>query len=416
MVVCTELNPFQSIEWNTATLVAGGLIAVAVLIAIVLLVLYRKKRKKAPDDLRLYDQKNRRMGKRRSQQSAIRLFDEASDAGQSSSDTALKQVDQAVRLFDEKKPGRRKKARAADIKLFDEESQPVAASQFRPTVRLSEGQRPEQAAQTGSSLPTTLQIFEEPEETYSVGNAQHIGMREEQQDAFGISDIFNSEEVSTKGIFAVLADGMGGLDNGAECSRMVVSLMLDAFAKGELQQEMPDALANMVEHVNRSIYIQFNDGNEESMTGSTVIATLLNENMLYWISVGDSRIYLFRNNRLTQLNREHNYGTLLDENARLGIISTEEAMENPNRAALTSFIGIPALVEVDRNTEPLQLQAGDKILMCSDGLFSALSDEEIAGLLQKKPREAAQELVDRVMQRNRKYQDNVTVIVLGYMA
>lgn len=424
MVICSQTNPLQGFAWSATTLIAGGLIIAAVLITVVLLILRKGRGKKAPEAIQLYDEKKHRSGSKLPvHKPAVRLFDEEADSSAPIQDSSEEKagnpesVERTVQLFDEKSRGRKKKAQAVqatNIRLFDEENSPTTAASFQPTVSLSEADKAEQTKKASTGLPTTLQIFEEPDETYTIGNAQHIGKREEQQDSFGISDIFNREEVSSKGIFAVLADGMGGLNNGGESSRRVVSLMLDAFSQDNLDQNISDDLEAIVHRVNSSIYSEFNHDNEEGMTGSTVIAVLIRENLLYWISVGDSRIYLFRNNSLTQLNREHNYGAKLDENARMGFISTEEAMQDPNRAALTSYIGVAELNEIDRNTEPLQLQSGDRILMCSDGLFSALSDDEIAQVLCKKPQEAAQELVDQVIKMNRQYQDNVTVIVLGY--
>lgn len=426
MVIYSQTSPFQGFAWNTATLLTGGLIIAAILVTVILIVVLRKKRrgKSAPETIQLYDEKKRRPGKKPPvQKPDVRLFDEEADSSSSIRDGSGEKarnpesVNQTVRLYDEKSRGKKKKAQTAQattIRLFDEENPQDTAASFQPTISISESDKAEQLKKDSAGLPTTLQIFEEPDETYTIGNAQHIGKREEQQDSFGISDVFNKEEVSSKGIFAVLADGMGGLNNGGESSRRVVSIMLDAFSQDNLDQNISDGLESIVYRVNSTVYSEFNQNNEEGMTGSTVIAVLIRENLLYWISVGDSRIYLFRNNSLTQLNKEHNYGAKLDENARMGLISTEEAIQDPNRAALTSYIGIAELTETDRNTEPLQLQSGDRILLCSDGLFSALSDDEIAQVLCKKPQEAAQELVDRVIQMNRQYQDNVTVIVLGY--
>ncbi|NLO40788.1 MAG: SpoIIE family protein phosphatase [Ruminiclostridium sp.] len=445
-------NPVDGFVWNSPTLLTIGLIIVAILVIMVLLVI-RDRRKRASTEVegvQLFDEKKRKRKKRMQpeKQAEVKLFSEEDgttaegqtqpEAGQPEAGTQRKRqnVQRTVRLYDEKaKPPKGTPKQHDEIQLFDDlphnasepEEQPVTVKLADPdsqspsvsteqpvTIGITVSDKADKIQKT-SAIPTTLELFatDEQFETCSIGNAQHIGKREDQQDSFGVSDVFNREEVSRKGILAVLADGMGGLENGAECSKSVVAQMLDAFTRMDIQADIAQGLRTIVENINVNIYSEFNQENTQSMTGSTLVAAVLKGNLLYWISVGDSRVYLFRDNGLTQLNKEHNYGTRLDENAQQGFISVDEAQNDPNRAALTSYIGIDELTEIDRNLEPIQLQPGDRVVMCSDGLFSTLSVDEITQALINSPQEAAQEMVDQVVQKDRMYQDNVTVIVLG---
>jgi protein phosphatase len=431
----SDIKPLiESLKGNSTAILTIGLSLFAVLVLLILLIILDRRKKASArqvEGVQLFDEKKRIRRKKIQprQQSTVKLFNEEDSSASEVTSQASKDKNpdsekyknstDTIQLFDEKKKSRRKKPnpkKSAEVQLFDEQPHTVAAIPQQPvTVGVPE---PKNTVKTQklSAFPTTLELFpaDELDETYSIGNAQHIGKREEQQDSFGVSDAFNDVEVAQKGILAVLADGMGGLENGAESSRNVVSLMLQAFAETDIRENIPAVLQTIVQNVNHHIYTEFNHENTQSMTGSTVVAAILRENLFYWISVGDSRIYLFRNNSLTQLNREHNYGARLDGDVQLGIISSEEAQNDPNRAALTSYIGICDLSEIDRNLEPMQLQPGDRVMMCSDGLFSTLSEAEMVQALAGKPQQAAQELVDRVVQKDRKFQDNVTVIVLGY--
>lgn len=408
---------FKEFEWNTTNIMAACLI-IAAIIAFFVFLAIRGKRKKAlseqPQTIELFDEGKRRRRKKAgpTQLGNVKLFDEEEEEKEEKKESSSSDHPEKLQLSDDNNPdntgsGLSGNERGQSLDMTSRDS-------VKGTTGLEEIY--ETGLRSGTGLPTTLQIVEEdrPERVYAIGNAQHIGMREEQQDSFGISDIFNSEEVTEKGLLSVLADGMGGLENGAESSRRVVSLMLEAFENNNINDDIPEGLRRFIMHVNDQIYREFNHDNEAGMTGSTVVAVLMKDDRAYWISVGDSRIYLFRDNTLTKLNREHNYGTRLDEEALKGIISVTEAENDPDRAALTSYIGIDGLSEIDNNTEPLQLLPGDRIVMCSDGVFSALTEDEMLEVLTMKPQEAAQAMVDRVVMKDRKYQDNTTVIVLGY--
>jgi protein phosphatase len=440
-------NPVDGFVWNSPTILTIGLILVAILVIMVLLVIIdrRKHASSEVEGVQLFDEKKRKRKKRMQpgKQAEVKLFSEEDGTaveGQTQPEAGTvrnrQNVQRTVRLYDEKaKPSKGTPKQHDEIQLFDDlthgasepEEQPVTVRLADPdcqspsvsteqpgTIGITVSDKADEIQKT-SAIPTTLELFatDGQYETCSIGNAQHIGKREDQQDSFGVSDVFNREEVSRKGILAVLADGMGGLENGAESSKSVVAQMLDAFTRTDIQADIAQGLRTIVENINVNICSEFNQGNTQSMTGSTLVAAVLKGSLLYWISVGDSRVYLFRDHGLTQLNKEHNYGTRLDENAQQGLISVDEAQNDPNRAALTSYIGINELTEIDRNLEPLQLQPGDRVVMCSDGLFSTLSEDEIAQTLTKSPQEAAQEMVDQVVQKDRMYQDNVTVIVLG---
>ena len=131
-----------------------------------------------------------------------------------------------------------------------------------------------------------------------------------------------------------------------------------------------------------------------------------------YISVGDSHIYLLRGTDLTLINREHSFGALLMEKAARGEVDPNEPYVNPKRNALTAYIGIGNFNTVDRNTQPILLKAGDKILLCSDGVYNALGDDALIEALKGDPINAAKRLEQTILDQAIPSQDNFTAIIL----
>lgn len=131
-----------------------------------------------------------------------------------------------------------------------------------------------------------------------------------------------------------------------------------------------------------------------------------------YISVGDSHIYLLRNNNLKLVNREHNLGALLKEQAARGEVDPNEPYVNPKRNALTAYIGMGSFRTVDRNEQPIFLQQGDKILLCSDGVYNALGDDALISLLSSDAVTSAERIRQAVISQEIPSQDNFTAIIL----
>lgn len=244
-----------------------------------------------------------------------------------------------------------------------------------------------------------------------VGNSQNIGRRENQQDAFAVSDVNNSSLCMKKGIFAVVADGMGGLSDGSEISNIAVSVMLDYFNEYNADGNAPHALREMLMTANEKVNAYLADhGNIKG--GSTAVAIILHQGALSWISAGDSRIYLFRSNRIWLLNEATNLANELDDKVLAGKITRQEAENDAERNALTSYLGIEEMNLYDANVEPFTLQAGDKILLCSDGVFGTLTEEEIAGAMEFSAPMAAEEIEKMVIAKEKPSQDNMTAVIL----
>jgi protein phosphatase len=247
---------------------------------------------------------------------------------------------------------------------------------------------------------------------FSLGNAQHIGDRSEQQDSFGFSDPDDSALAAHAGVAAVVADGMGGLANGAAASSAAVQAFLKAYAAKRPEESIPDALLRSIRAANQAVLtIWHRNGDRESL-GSTLAAVALHENWLYWVSAGDSRVYILRAGQITRLTNDHNYAADLEVQVGRGRISREEASHHPDREALTSYLGLENLPHIDRSVRAFAVEPGDCVLICSDGLYRALSEQEIAAALEKDARRTCETLVERALAKHVTGQDNITTMAL----
>jgi serine/threonine protein phosphatase PrpC len=244
-------------------------------------------------------------------------------------------------------------------------------------------------------------------------NSQNIGKRDEQQDAFGFSDFFDKDSINKTGYIAVLADGMGGMKMGKEVSNHVVNTMLNCYKDNESNNPVV-VLRKQMFKANEDIIEMSLSNNLKGQLGTTLIAVNIIDDKMYWISVGDSRVYIYRKGSLVQMTTDHNYKMELDIMVKEGRISAEYAENEPQKEALVSFIGIEGPEYIDQNIEPFNLLEDDIVLLCSDGLYGTLSDEEIKTVLDNESdlHLASELLVSIVLEKERKYQDNVTVILL----
>lgn len=250
--------------------------------------------------------------------------------------------------------------------------------------------------------------------TIQPGNAQHIGNRKDQQDAFGFTDLEDTSSVKHIGCLAIVADGMGGLNFGDLASRLAVHVFLREYMKKNMEETPKDALMRSLLAANRAVYEMACEKNMENETGTTLVAAVVNDNALYWISVGDSRLYLFRNGQMTLLTRDHYYFKVLSRKVRKGFITLEEAENHPDRLTLSSYLGLENLPEIDHNLRPFPLEPGDRLVLCSDGLYGSLTEEEMAtSLSQSSPQKCAEALVEMAIAKKIPYQDNATVAILS---
>jgi len=257
-----------------------------------------------------------------------------------------------------------------------------------------------------ASYPATLELPAEQAADIQISKLHEQGARSSQQDSFASSP---AELLTSKGILAVVCDGMGGLQDGDKVSQAAVTAMLNGFL--ELQGEPQRLLLALLAKANRAVnYLLGPSGQRRS--GTTMVAGILKENQFSYLSVGDSRICLYRAGQLIQLNREHVYSNDLVADAVNDLTSFREVWTNPQQGALTSFLGMGELKHIDIPAQPLQVVAGDKLILMSDGVYNALSLEEMTAALALPSGEDTAALHTAIDAKHYEQQDNYTAVVL----
>lgn len=211
---------------------------------------------------------------------------------------------------------------------------------------------------------------------YSFAVQSNIGDRGDQQDSFGYL-------LSKNSMIITVCDGMGGYQGGKQASRLAVKTILERYEQQTTAEEPIRFLQKTTKEADRAIASIRNDDGSPFVGGTTMVTVLLSKNYLYWNSVGDSRIYLFRSEKEhIQLTQDHNYRTVLDEQRRTGAISDAEYQEKKKKAnALINYVGIGDLELIDYNMAPFVLRENDRLLLTTDGLYKILDDQEISEII-----------------------------------
>ncbi len=252
-----------------------------------------------------------------------------------------------------------------------------------------------------------------PEETgplaIRVANLQGIGEREEQEDSFAVLNATALAELSSQGLFALVADGMGGMEGGRQASEWAADFFVQLFRERDPKRSVPEWFYQSVHVVSDSVYRQFG-----GRSGTTLVAVHLLEDRLHWLSVGDSAIYLARDGGVFQLNREHTcLNQLYLQELEQPVIDKARAEQDEDARRLTSFVGIDRLAEVDLNLRPLTLKRGDALLLCSDGISGVLTPPELLEAMSLPPEESAALLEHMVLEKGIPGQDNYTGILIA---
>ena len=148
--------------------------------------------------------------------------------------------------------------------------------------------------------------------------------------------------------------------------------------------------------------------------GATLTACVVRKSDFFWISVGDSPLFLFREGHLQRINQDHSYGGELDRKLKAGRITFDQtSSENNSRNMLTSYLGLEHLNQIDLSTVPIELKPFDKVLLCSDGLIDALSPFEICQALElsESAQTKCEKLIKQALDKQIKNQDNITVLL-----
>ena len=241
---------------------------------------------------------------------------------------------------------------------------------------------------------------------FSVYQVSRKGGREKNEDRMGYCYTRDS------GLFA-LADGMGGHPEGEVASQIALQT-LAALYQRDAKPVLREPLKFLHEAIIAAHHQLLRYATERALMDTprtTVVACVLQGRNAYWAHCGDSRLYLVRGDKLIARTRDHSYSELQETMAQVVPMG-----ERFNRNVLFTCLGSPGKPVVD-TVGPMILQGGDKILLCSDGLWGSVSDEEITAQLASKPiADAVPELVEQALRNGGPKSDNVTVIAVEWEA
>jgi protein phosphatase len=231
--------------------------------------------------------------------------------------------------------------------------------------------------------------------------------RENNEDSYLYWEPSGDEEFQRKGRLAVIADGMGGHEGGQEASRLAVETVREVYdqafrddPQAALVESFAAAHARIQDYADRHPAFQG--------MGTTCTALVLRGRQLYFAHVGDSRLYLVRDASILRLTRDHSYVGRLVES---GIVRAEDAEKHPQRHILTAALGAGRELSVDSAQRSVALLEGDDLLLCTDGLWSVVTEDELETTVSgNAPAECCAALVKLARQRGGP--DNITLQVL----
>jgi serine/threonine protein phosphatase PrpC len=231
--------------------------------------------------------------------------------------------------------------------------------------------------------------------------------RENNEDSYSYWEPADDAEFALKGRLAVVADGMGGHEGGQEASRIAVEAIEETYASAAAND--PQSLLTAGFHEAHQRIQRYAAANPKLRgMGTTATAVVLLADRIHYAHIGDSRLYRVNREEVTRLTHDHSYVGRLVEN---GVITPEEAEAHPQRNILTAALGAGMEIGVETPQVPIPLKAGDTLVLCTDGLWGQLTDQELQRtVLQNSPATACRALVN--LARERGGPDNITVQLL----
>jgi len=249
-----------------------------------------------------------------------------------------------------------------------------------------------------------------------VSSQSDIGcLRQNNEDSFGYWEPEDDHQFLRKGRLAVVADGMGGYEGGQEASRLAVETLIAVyrdFPGDDPQAALVEALQAAHEEIRRFSFAHPElRGMGTTCTAAAIVRAAdrdAQHEALYYVHVGDTRLYLIRDGQITRVTRDHSYVGRLVES---GLISPEQAEHHPQRNILTAALGTNPELIMDSPEHPEPLRPEDVLVICTDGLWGQVRDAEILDSVEHQSAEkAGRELI--ALARERGGPDNITVEIL----
>lgn len=245
--------------------------------------------------------------------------------------------------------------------------------------------------------------------SYQFANIQGIGTRNRQEDSFSQMNVLDVKKIKQEGILFTVCDGMGGMVDGKVASETAIDSIRTSFLEIDRRNDIAEQLVEAVFDAGNAVYRRLNgDG------GTTIVACIIYDEKFYYASVGDSYLYLYRNGQLVRLNEMHNVCTCrYKEELQNGRFDPFQGRNDIEAEALTQFVGMYELGDVDYFRKPLTIHSGDIFLACSDGIGGAVEPSILKNCLNMStPAEMCEKIEQEISTMNKSNQDNYTGVIL----
>ncbi|SCZ64923.1 PP2C family protein-serine/threonine phosphatase [Thiohalomonas denitrificans] len=243
---------------------------------------------------------------------------------------------------------------------------------------------------------------------YETGCANRLGNRTSNQDRLTAIE-------TDEGILLVLADGMGGLEQGEIAAQAVVDAARELYLNSPRPVSDTGGLLRDIIHRSHDRLVEdLSPDQEHSSSGTTAVLCLVQNGEAHWAHVGDSRLYFFRGGRSIYRTRDHSY---VESLYRQGLIDDEERSRHPRRNQITQCIGCTRYRPDVALAPPVALQEKDVLMLCSDGLWDSVKESELADLLgcASTLEESMELMADRAENSAYPNADNISVVALRFL-
>ena len=240
------------------------------------------------------------------------------------------------------------------------------------------------------------------------------GRRETQEDYYAFADASSPTEPSLSRLLLAVGDGLGAHSGGSVASYIAVNAFVRAFHENEIAPSWRlrlalDAANDTLAFLSQKLPVI------STPMGTTLVAATVSHEHLYWVSVGDSPLFLYRNKTLERLNEDHSLTPLIEQRVRIGEMTQDEADHHPDRHTLQSALLGQEISLIDSPSEPFPVQSGDLIIAASDGIFT-LEHHQLEEMLAFGRHTTADKIADAILfairRINFERQDNATVGVI----
>lgn len=242
--------------------------------------------------------------------------------------------------------------------------------------------------------------------------AQYQGARDQQEDSLFCSSI---EHDCGHLQLAIVADGMGGYAGGAVASKTAVDAMVEMVMHNR-QMAPAELLKTGLQAANQGIAEFIENHSEYLYMGTTILAVIEFDHRLHWVSVGDSYLYLLREQKLQLLNELHSYAQTLKKQIEEDSLSPSILNSSALKHVITSSVNGQEIPFIDQPEEPFELLKGDRLLLASDGIDTLNQEQLVSIMMDESNSDPARAIIQAVEAEQADGQDNVSAIVLQVLS